>query len=395
MKLRDYLLVASGVSTGMILLTLFICYRTMILNGRDVLILTTVTLGAAGVSMVLHYVMTRPLEKAIRAITRETEQLAEGQFEGKAPEIGPVEFQGLARQFNVMSVKLKESFQQLRSAEASRRELIANVSHDLRTPMASIQSYVEALQDEVIQDRPTFERYLQTIKLETGRLDALIQELFKLSQLEAGGTMYDPVPYYVDVLLIDSLQGLALKVEEKQLQVEVDVPDRLPPVAIMPQEINRVLGNMLSNAIRHSPLGGTIKIQAELADDGFVKLAIQDQGPGIPPEDVARVFERFYRVDPSRTRAGGGAGLGLAIAKSIVELHGGAVGVLSGQSVQGGRGCQSVQEEQGGQSVQEEQGDQSVQEEQGGQKANGAQSILSQHRTGSCFWFTLPVYRTE
>ncbi|MDF2647785.1 MAG: hypothetical protein K0Q73_3590 [Paenibacillus sp.] len=329
MKLRVYLLIASGVSTSIILLSLFICYQYMLLRWKDVILLTTVTLGAAGVSMLIHYFMTRPLEKAIHAITEETTHISEGHFEGQVPQIGPAEFQRLADQFNRMTGKLNESFQKLRTAEASRKELVANVSHDLRTPMASIQAFVEALQDDVIQDKETFARYLQTIRLETGRLNGLIQELFKLSQLDAGGTEFVPERYHVDHLLIDGLQSLAFQLEEKQLQVDVDLPDRLPPVAIMPQEMKRVLSNILDNAIRHSPDGGTIEIKVEQISEQYVQLFIQDHGQGIEEEDRSKVFDRFYRADPSRTRASGGAGLGLAIAKSIVHLHGGTIGVDS------------------------------------------------------------------
>ncbi|MDQ0919665.1 cell wall metabolism sensor histidine kinase WalK [Paenibacillus sp. V4I5] len=329
MKLRVYLLIASGVSTSIILLSLFICYQYMLLRWKDVILLTTVTLGAAGVSMLIHYFMTRPLEKAIHAITEETTRISEGHFEGQVPQIGPAEFQRLADQFNRMTGKLNESFQKLRTAEASRKELVANVSHDLRTPMASIQAFVEALQDDVIQDKETFARYLQTIRLETGRLNGLIQELFKLSQLDAGGTEFVPERYHVDHLLLDGLQSLAFQLEEKQLQVDVDLPDRLPPVAIMPQEMKRVLSNILDNAIRHSPVGGTIEIKVEQISEQYVQLYIQDHGQGIDEEDRSKVFDRFYRADPSRTRASGGAGLGLAIAKSIVHLHGGTIGVDS------------------------------------------------------------------
>ncbi|MBD0383585.1 HAMP domain-containing sensor histidine kinase [Paenibacillus sedimenti] len=329
MKLRVYLLIASGVSTGMILLSLFICYQYMLLKWNDVVLLTTVTLVAAGVSMLLHFMMTRPLEKAIHAITQETTHIAEGHFQGQVPMIGPAEFQKLATQFNTMSSKLNESFQRLKTAEASRKELVANVSHDLRTPMASIQAFVEALQDDVIQDRDTFNRYLQTIRIETGRLDGLIQELFKLSQLDAGGTEFAPELYHVDHLLLDGLQSLAFHLEEKKLQIEVDVPDRLPPVAVMPQEMKRVLSNILHNAIRYSPAGGTIGIKAEQISDLFIRLQIEDQGEGIEEQDMNRIFDRFYRADPSRNRSSGGAGLGLAIAKSIVQLHGGKIGVES------------------------------------------------------------------
>lgn len=302
------------------------------------MILSTVTLGAAVVSMGIHYIMTRPLEKAIHAITQETTRISEGHFEGIVPHKGPAEFQRLADQFNHMSGKLKESFGKLRSAETSRRELVANVSHDLRTPMASILAFVEALEDDVIQDKATFERYLRTIRLETGRLDALIQELFKLSQLDAGGTDFVPKPYHVDQLLVDGLQSLAFQLEGKQLKVTVDLPDYLPPVTIMPQEMKRVLANILGNAIRYSPVGGSITIKVEQMADPYLKLLIQDQGQGIEEKDADKIFDRFYRSDPSRTRVSGGAGLGLAIAKSIVQLHGGTIGMDSRAGLGEGNG---------------------------------------------------------
>ncbi|WP_274472296.1 MULTISPECIES: sensor histidine kinase [unclassified Paenibacillus] len=321
------MLVASGVSTGIILLSLFICYHYMLLRWKDVILLSTVTVGAAVVSMGLHYIMTRPLEKAIQAITQETTRISEGQFEGVVPQLGPSEFRKLALQFNRMTGKLKESFDKLRSAEASRKELVANVSHDLRTPMASIQAFVEALQDDVIQDKATFEHYLRTIRLETGRLDALIQELFKLSQLDAGGAEFAPEPYHADQLIVDGLQSLAFQLEEKSLHVHVILPERLSPVYIMPQEMKRVVANILGNAIRHSPVGGCITIEGEEFRERYLKLSIRDQGPGILEKDADKIFERFYRSDPSRTRVSGGAGLGLAIAKSIVQLHGGSISV--------------------------------------------------------------------
>ncbi|MBP1962684.1 ATP-binding protein [Paenibacillus aceris] len=302
------------------------------------MLLTSFTLGAAVVSMGIHYIMTRPLEKAIHTITQETTRISEGHFEGQVPLLGPAEFQRLAGQFNRMSGKLKDSFEKLRTAEASRKELVANVSHDLRTPMASIQAFVEALEDDVIQDKATFERYLRTIRLETGRLDALIQELFRLSQLDAGGADFAPEPYHVDQLLVDGLQSLAFQLEEKRLNVNVDLPEYLPPVNIMPQEMKRVLANILGNAIRHSPIGGSIAIKAEKVSGPYLKLYVQDQGIGIEEKDMDKIFDRFYRSDPSRTRVSGGAGLGLAIAKSIVQLHGGTIGVVSRAGQVEGRG---------------------------------------------------------
>ncbi|MCD1259944.1 HAMP domain-containing protein [Paenibacillus athensensis] len=329
MKLRVYLLTAGAVSTGIILLALLISYRYMLLSWKQTALLGSVTLVAALASLLVHRLLTRPLERSIEAIAAETAHIARGHFGGSVPLAGPAEFQMLAGQFNAMTARLKTSFEQLKAGEAARRELVANVSHDLRTPMASILAFVEALEDDVIEDKAVFERYLRTIRLETGRLNGLIEELFRLSQLEAGSGPVEQERYDVDRLLLDGLQSLAIQLEDKDLQIDMQVPEVLPPVAIVPDEIKRVFSNLLQNAIRYAPVGSSVTIAAELLPDGFVRLSVEDRGPGLGAEDQERVFERFYRADPSRNRESGGAGLGLAIAKSIVELHGGQIGVRS------------------------------------------------------------------
>lgn len=186
MKLRHYLLIANGISLGVILVCLFFSYYKMYLTLNQFIGLSAATVGAGILSFFVHFLLTRPVEKSIRRITEETARIAGGEFAGRVPEIGPTEFRILASRFNEMKGELEESFRRIRSEEEARKELVANVSHDLRTPMASIQSFVEALEDDVIQDEQTFRRYLQTIRLETARLSAMIDDLFQLSRLDAG-----------------------------------------------------------------------------------------------------------------------------------------------------------------------------------------------------------------
>ncbi|WP_186438373.1 HAMP domain-containing sensor histidine kinase [Cohnella terricola] len=328
MRLRAYLLLANGVSIGIILLSLFVCYRYMLLNGPETMLLVSVTLGAAAVSFIVHFALTQRLEKSLQRLTEETEHIAKGHFDGMAPVIGPAEFRRLAERFNEMSIKLSDSFKRIRSSEASRRELVANVSHDLRTPLASVQSFVEALQDDIVQDKETFQRYLRTIRHETQRLSRLIDDLFELSQLHAGARVWTPEPCHSDSLIVDVLHSHELQLEEKRLDVHVRVPDDLPPLHAMPYELKRVLSNLLQNAVRHSPAGSRIELEANLLpDQRYVRITIDDEGEGVAREERELIFERLYRSDRSRTRASGGSGLGLAIAKSIVQLHGGDIGV--------------------------------------------------------------------
>ncbi|WP_409342433.1 sensor histidine kinase [Paenibacillus sp. MBLB4367] len=329
MKLRSYLLIANGVSMAVVLLCLAFGYMQMALSLRQLAWISGVTIGAGFLSFAVHYMMIRPVERSIRGLMAQTKRIAEGDFLETAPGQGPSEVKLLAGQLNEMSRKLDENFKRLRASEAARRELVANVSHDLRTPMASIQAFVEALQDELAEDKETFARYMHTIRLETGRLNLLIDDLFQLSRLEAGAVAFVPEPYPADKLLLDVLERHALQIEGKRLEIRVEMAEMLPPVLVMPLQIERVLTNLLTNAIRHSPEGGLLRLQVAMGDDRQIRFSLRDEGEGIAPDDMPRLFERFYRSDRSRSRESGGSGLGLSIAKSIVDLHGGKLGAES------------------------------------------------------------------
>jgi len=329
-KLRTYLWLANGISTGFIILSLLFSYNRMLLTFDVVVWLSIVTLLSAAVSTIIYYYSTKPVLSSIERVTEQSRRIAEGQFLTDVELSGPREVQQLAEQFNHMSARLHESFEQIRTSEVSRRELVENVSHDLRTPLASIRSFVEALQDNVVRDEETFRRYLATIALETSRLSGMIEDLFQLSRLQAGAEKFEPIPYHLEDLIIETLQSHDLQMEEKKLRVTVDIPEHLPNISLVPIQIKRVLGNFLQNAIRYSPVEGKLHIQVEPSADGdYVEVSLVDEGEGISENETELVFERFYRADKSRSREKGGAGLGLAIAKSLVELHGGTIGVDS------------------------------------------------------------------
>jgi two-component system sensor histidine kinase SaeS len=236
----------------------------------------------------------------------------------------------LAERFNEMSRQLNESFTRLRRSEESRRELVANVAHDLRTPLALLQSHAEALQDGLIKDEETFRRYLHTIRTESVRLGALVQDLFELSRIDAGAEELRVVPVVLEDVLVEVLNAFAPRLESGRIDVRVSLPERSPAVMATELGLRRIVGNLLDNAIRHSPEGGTIRVEAGRADRKRLKVIVCDEGEGVPPEERERIFERFYRVDPSRKRDGSGGGLGLAIAKALVEKLGGQIGVEGG-----------------------------------------------------------------
>lgn len=215
-----------------------------------------------------------------------------------------------------------------RKLEQLRRDFIADVSHEIRTPLTSIQGFTEALLDEVTADRTVQAEYLKVIHQESLRLGRLINELLDLARLESGKVSWDLNSIDVPELFAGVLLKLKPQLEEKDLCVEQEIPPGFPALPGNEERIEQVLINLVQNAIRFSPPKGVIKMQASFSGQQAT-ISVSDQGPGIPEEDLPHIWERFYRVEKSRSRALGGTGLGLAIVRQIVELHGGKVLVSS------------------------------------------------------------------
>lgn len=329
MKLRTQLLLTSLFSLALLLAAVIYSYGIMLLNLNQARVLTLVAVGAGLISSLLYFVLTIPITASMKRLMRYAEEVGNGQFDGPGLSAkGPYEIRQLNQSIQEMSAKLQASFAGLQAMERTRRELIANVSHDLRTPIASVQSFVEALDDGVLEDRETAHAYLDTIHREVGRLSSLIDDLFELSKLEAGQQTFQPVSARIDDIVLEVLESYRVRIEDKSIGIDVHIPDRIPTLWLMPDKVARILGNLLDNAIRHSPLGARITLKvAELTSENAIEVAVGDEGEGIAEEHRELVFERFFRTDRSRQRQSGGAGLGLAIARSLVELHGGWIGV--------------------------------------------------------------------
>jgi signal transduction histidine kinase len=226
-----------------------------------------------------------------------------------------------------MAAQLEAAAQSRAETERARRDLIAAVSHDLRTPLASLRALAEALNDGVVDDPEGVKRYLRLITGEIERLNMLIDDLFELARLESGALRLDRMPSPVQDLISEALERMAAQAGRKGLQLEGEIVGDPPPVLIDGQQMTRVLLNLVQNAIRHTPADGSVTLRA-LADTDGVLVEVRDTGEGIAADDLPRVFDRFYRGDPARTREAG-AGLGLAIARGIVEAHGGRIWVES------------------------------------------------------------------
>ncbi|MEW6540646.1 MAG: ATP-binding protein [Bacillota bacterium] len=216
----------------------------------------------------------------------------------------------------------------LRRLEQMRRDFVANVSHELRTPLTAIQGIIEGLIDGVISEAEAG-RYLRVAHGESLRMNRLVQDLLDLAALEAGRTDWELHAVELPEILDRLETRLQAPLSEKGLAVRREVPPDLPPLPANESRLEQVLTNLVENAARFSPPGGVITVTAERRPDNRITVTVRDQGPGIPPEDLPHVWERFYRVEKSRARESGGTGLGLAIVRQIVEAQGGEVAVES------------------------------------------------------------------
>jgi signal transduction histidine kinase len=284
---------------------------------RDVLLLTV--LVAVVASLVLAIVLSRRITRPLAGIGAAARRVAGGDYAARVPRTGPEELVSLADSFNQMAASLEEG-------ERLRRDLIANTAHELRTPLTNLGGYLEGLRDGVISpDSAAYESLLE----ETERLTRLARSLDALSQ----GDRQSGPTRLVELDLVAQLTA-AVELAKPGLEAKGIGIDRAWPAGLRaaadPDQLAQVLGNLLQNAGRYTPPGGRVTIAASLRPD-TVEVSVTNTGDGIPAEDLPHVFERFYRVEKSRDRARGGAGIGLAIVKQLVEGWGGRVGAESAQ----------------------------------------------------------------
>jgi len=220
------------------------------------------------------------------------------------------------------SLLLVQDLTRIRRLETVRRDFISNLSHELRTPLASLKALAETLQDGALDDPPAARRFIDQIQIEVDALTQMATELLELSKIESGRLSLDLAPASACDLLDSASRRMQLQTERAGLTLRVECTDDLPKVKIDSQRLEQVLVNLIHNAVKFTRSGGEVVLRAEAASSE-IRFAVRDSGIGIPQEDVERIFERFYRVDKSRT--GSGTGLGLSIAKHIVEAHNGKI----------------------------------------------------------------------
>jgi signal transduction histidine kinase len=235
----------------------------------------------------------------------------------------------LAMIFKQMADRIVHQIKEFREADMLRREFLANITHDLRTPLTSLQGYLETLPMKEGTLTPEEQRnYLLIAIKRSDQLGKLVSELFELAKLDSPDVQVRFEPFSLDELIQDILQKLQLTVEKKKITLQMNVEEKLPLVFADIGLCERVLENLIDNAVRYTPGDGTISVSATLEQER-IKVQVSDTGSGIPAEDIAHLFDRFHRRDRSRQNSNSGSGLGLAIAKRILELHGSNIEVSS------------------------------------------------------------------
>jgi signal transduction histidine kinase len=275
---------------------------------------------AAIVSILFSRTITRPLAK----LTGAAHVLSSGDYSARVTTHSQSEVGELAATFNEMATRLEKDVDELRKQEFWRRELIMNITHDLATPLTAIAGLGESLVDGVNQDREDFEATGRIIVRETLRLRRLVQDLHLMAKVEAGAMQPQPKVLRLAAVVDEALAVLAPEFERANVEPLNNVAFDLPPAWADPDMLMRVFSNLCDNALRHTPSGGTVVVEAR-QQGNMLEVAVTDSGKGIPPEALARVFDRFYRADNSRQVRTGGSGLGLTIVRAIVEAHGGTI----------------------------------------------------------------------
>jgi signal transduction histidine kinase len=309
-------------SALLILFNVLVMAQQMFFSPHDLGLAVVLLLFGLVIATTFGIFVSALVTDSLRQLADKAQQIAAGDLSARVRVIGRDEAGQVALAFNHMAEQLQQAARQREELEKMRRDLIAWTSHDLRTPLTSIRVMIEALNDGVVYDPETVQRYYRTIRADIVALNSLIDDLFELAQLDAGGLVLDLAPHSLNDLLSDTLETFSVLARQREITLEGQIEPGIDTVVMSAPKISRVLSNLIGNALQYTPAGGKVEVLASRKEGG-IRVVVQDSGSGFAAADLSRVFEKFYRGEQARTRATGGAGLGLAIAQAIVEAHGG------------------------------------------------------------------------
>jgi signal transduction histidine kinase len=329
-SLRWSLLAMIVITVLLIFVNVWITAHLMFTTEHDLVLTTGLLIFAGVVAAVSTLFIARTLRERIQELSNGVAALSRADWKTRLPVQGKDELTNLARMFNQMAAALEALDEQARQLEQTRRDLIAWVSHDLRTPLATMRAMNEAMLDGVVQDPATISRYQQNIQSEIRHLSRMIDDLFELAQLDAGHIPLNRQKTSLRDLISDTLSSMSARAAAQQVSLTATVDPGVNMVNIAPDKIQRVLDNLIDNALQYTPPGGRVTLKA-CPTKAAVEISVHNTGSYITPVDLPNVFISFYRGEQSRAQNDGrrGTGLGLAIVRAFVEAHGGTIRVES------------------------------------------------------------------
>ena len=262
---------------------------------------------------------TRRVQRSTSAVAESASMIARGDYGSRVPS------PGLGAEFDQLAATINGLAQRLGDVESTRRRLLADLAHEMRTPLGSIEAHLEAIEDGV---RSMDAETLEVLHSNTTRLHRLAEDITAVSRAEEGGLDIRPVRTSTRTLVEVAATSAHDAYAAKRVNLAVDVAAS-PTVIVDPERMAQVLGNLLDNALQHTPPGGRVTVTVAEPDPHWVEIVVADDGEGIGPEHLSHIFERFYRADPARSRAHGGSGIGLTISRALVEAHGGGISAAS------------------------------------------------------------------
>jgi len=322
---------AAVIGSGVALLNVFIVAQLMFIStSHDLKLLVALLLFSAIVTVFFSLWVASTVASRLELVAGRIRSLAAGEYRPLLAVEGGDEVAILAADVNALAQRLEQAAAQRAALDHERRELTAAISHDLRTPLASLRAMVEALADGVVQDSEEISRYYGTMRREIERLSRMIEDLFELARVDAGALRLELRQVALQEVAAEVVDAMQAQARAGDVDLKLAVAGAPPQLRLDGTRIERAVANLVRNALEHTPAGGCVDVTV-FADDGWVGLRVQDSGEGIAALELEHVWERFYRGEKSRRRSDGGdgAGLGLAIVRGIVEAHGGRVTAAS------------------------------------------------------------------